>query len=181
MKKKLLCLLLVLAISVSLFAGCGGSGDDSAKNTTTTEATTENNETIPDTHSEKIEIPTRSNKKVTAHYNPDAIDCYALDESSVELGSMMNVYITQTATPDDFMNYITSEMGGEIGKHEEATLSDYKVHYYTIVDPETGAFYDKIFLIELSSDVVLHFRTIGSIEKGSQLEKDLSAIYFVVE
>ncbi len=181
MKKKYLCLLLVLTMIASLFAGCGGNSDDSAKDNTTTEPTTENAVVIPSTYSEKIEIPTQGNKKVTAHYNPDAIDCYAFDESSVELGSMMSVYTTHTATPDDFMNYITSEMGGEIGKHEEATLSGYKVHYYTVVEPGTGVFYDKMFLIELDTDVVVHFRTQGSMEKGSQLEKDLAAIYFVVE
>lgn len=195
--KKLTILFLILAMNISLFIGCGSSDKDNSKepnqgteadtnqDTGTEDTTTKEEEIDTSIYSEKVELPTENEKKVVAYYDPTVVECFtgeSLNGSpSVELGMMWNIYVTQTATAEDFMNYIISEMGGEIGKHEECVLSGYAVHYYTVVEPGTENVWDKIYVLELDAGVALNFRFIGSIEEGSDLEKELGAIKFVVE
>lgn len=199
MKRKVLSLLLVVAMSVSMLAGCGGSDKDTGKgqntendsnanqDTENNDANSEKEEIDTSIYSEKVELRTDGDgkKKVVAYYDPTVVECHAMEDEDgkpyVDLGEMWNIYVTHVATVEDFMNYIISEMGGEIGKHEEKTLSGYSVHYFTIVEPGTGAFWDKIYVLELDGGVALNFRLMGSMEEGSQLEKELAAIKFVVE
>lgn len=195
--KKLLAVLLIMSMSVAMLVGCGGNDKDNSKepgkgteagaNKDAEKEDTSSKEDEIDTsiYSEKVELRSDSEKKVVAYYDPTVVECFAGENEngtpSVDLGMMWNVYVTHTATAEEFVNYVISTMGGEIGKHEESSLSSYAVHYFTIVEPGTGAFYDKIYVLELDAGVVLNFRMNGSIEEGSDLEKELAAIKFVVE
>ena len=189
--KKLLAVLLIMSMSVSMLVGCGGSDKDNSKEPSkgteagTNQETEKEDEIDTSIYSEKVELRSDSEKKVVAYYDPSVVECFTGENyngsPSVDLGVMWNVYVTHTATAEEFVNYVISTMGGEIGKHEESSLSGYAVHYFTIVEQGTGAFYDKIYVLELDAGVTLNFRMNGSIEEGSQLEKELAAIKFVVE
>ena len=197
MKRRILSLLLIMSMSVSMLVGCGGNDKDNSKgpskgteagtnkDTEKEDTTTKEDEIDTSIYSEKVELRSDSEKKVVAYYDPSVVECFTGENydgsPSVDLGKMWNVYVTHTATAEEFVNYVISTMGGEIGKHEESSLSGYAVHYFTIVEPGTGAFYDKIYVLELDAGVALNFRMNGSIEEGSDLEKELAAIKFVVE
>ncbi len=199
--KKLLAVLLIMSMSVSMLVGCGGNDKDNSKeqskgteagankDTEKEDTTTKEDEIDTSIYSEKVELRTDSEKKVVAYYNPNVVECFTGENYngslSVDLGEMMDVYVTRTATAEEFINYVISVMGDcEIGKYEESSLSGYVVHYFTLVEPGTGAFYDKIYVLELDAGVALNFKLLGSqngIGEGSQLEKELAAIKFVVE
>lgn len=191
MKRRILSLLLITAMGISFLVGCGGNDNDNSKEpskgteSNVNQDTEKEDEIDTSIYSEKVELRSDSEKKVEAYYDPTVVECFEGENyngtPSVDLGSMWNIYVTHTATAEEFMNYIISEMGGEIGKHEECTLSGYAVHYYTVVEPGTETVWDKIYVLELDSGVALNFRMNGSIEEGSDLEKELAAIKFVVE
>ena len=191
MKRRILSLLLIMSMSVSMLVGCGGNDKDNSKEPSkgteagTNQETEKEDEIDTSIYSGKVELRSDSEKKVVAYYDPSVVECFTGENyngsPSVDLGKMWNVYVTHTATAEEFVNYVISTMGGEIGKHEESSLSGYAVHYFTIVEPGTGAFYDKIYVMELDAGVALNFRMNGSIEEGSDLEKELAAIKFVVE
>lgn len=197
MKRRILSLLLVMSMSVAMLVGCGGNDKDNSKepskgteagtnqDTEKEDTTTKEDEIDTSIYSEKVELRSDSEKKVVAYYDPNVVECSVGEKadgrSEVFLGEMMDVYVTHTSTAEDYMNYVISVMGGEIGKHEERSLSGYAVHYFTLVEPGTGAFWDKIYVLELDAGVALNFKLIGSIEEGSDLEKELAAIKFVVE
>lgn len=201
--KKLIIVLLIMTMGLSVFMGCGGSDKNTEKGPNKGTESSENKDTgkedavgKDDTagkkdeidtsiYTEKVELRSDSEKKVVAYYDPTVVECIKGENlngtPAVDLGLMSNVYVAHTETAEDFINYIISKMGGEIGKHEESSLSSYTVHYFTLVEPGKGTLWDKIYVLELDSDVVLNFRLLGSMEKGSQLEKELGAIKFVVE
>lgn len=200
MKRKILSLLLVMTMGMALLVGCGSSdkdtnGDSNQGNASNVgqdagkeDSADEKEEIDTSIYSEKVELVTEQGKKVLVYYDPTVVNCIEGEDwtgkYAVDLGEMINVSVADAESAKARVDDIAVTMGGDsvvIGKQEEIPLADYTIHYFTLNDKESGAFYDKMWGIELDSDVVVMFITMDSVEEGSQLEKELEAIKFVVE
>ena len=199
MKRKLLSLLIVMVMGMSLLVGCGGNSNENKDNDTlqnidnVQESTTVENSEIEEKeeidtsiYSEKIELTTGEGKVVSIYYDPTSVTNLSgadwTGKEEINLGEMMSIYVTDAESAKAYVDTIIDDNGGNIGigKQEEIQLSGYTIHYFTLNEPESGAFLDKIWLIELDSDVVCRFMVTGEVAEGSQLEKELEAIKFVV-
>lgn len=203
MKRKvfsmLLVLVMVMVMGISLLTGCGGNSNENKDNDTiqssdnVQEGTTVENSEIEEKeeidtsiYSEKIELTTGEGKVVSIYYDPASVTNLSgadwTGKEEINLGEMMSIYVTDAESAKAYVDTVIDDNGGniDIGKQEEIQLSGYTIHYFTLNKPESGAFLDKIWLIELDSDVVCRFMVIGEVAEGSQLEKELEAIKFVV-
>lgn len=199
MKRKVFSMLLVMVMGISLLTGCGGNSNENKDNDTiqssdnVQEGTTVENSEIEEKeeidtsiYSEKIELTTGEGKVVSIYYDPASVTNLSgadwTGKEEINLGEMMSIYVTDAESAKAYVDTVIDDNGGniDIGKQEEIQLSGYTIHYFTLNEPESGAFLDKIWLIELDSDVVCRFIVIGEVAEGSQLEKELEAIKFVV-
>lgn len=190
--KKILAILLIMAMSASLLIGCGGSDKDTSGDVNVENNDAENNdaekeEVVIDTsiYSEKIELVTEEGQKVQIYYDPTVVSYIAGKDEMGEycfLGEMTNPSVVDVESAQAYVDSIISYNEGylEIGEQKESSLGDYMVHYFSLKDTESGGFAGEIWAIELGSDVVLTFTYMGSVEEGGQLDTELNAIKFVV-
>ena len=185
--KKILAIVLIMAMSASLLIGCGGSDKDTSADVNQENNDSEEEKVIIDTsiYSEKIELVTEENQKVQVYYDPTVVNCITGEDQMGEycyLGEMINPSVTDAESAQAYVDAIISYNEGylEIGEQKEIALGDYVVDYFSLQDTESGGFAGEIWVIELGSNVILTFNYIGSAEEGGQLDTELAAIKFVV-
>lgn len=200
MKRKLFSLLIVMVMGISLLTGCGGNSNENKDNDTlqsidnVQEDTTVENTEIEEKeeidtsiYSEKVELTTGEGKVVSIYYDPTIVTNLSGEDwtgkEEINLGEMMSIYMSDAESVKAYVDTIVDAEGGYIAidKQEEIQLSGYTIYYFTLNESESGAFLDKMWLIELDSDVVCRFVAISEVTEGSQLEKELEAIKFVVD
>lgn len=187
--KKLLAVLLIM--SIFMLVGCSSNKDANVDPSETNDSNISQNVENKDDfdksiYSEKVELTTTEGKKVQIHYNPTVVECIEgedwLGYISVSLGEMTDLAVKDAKSTKEYTDSIISNNSGlEIGEQKEIKIGDYKLHYFTLTETDAGTLVDKVWAIELGSDVVLTFKCFSSVEEGSQIETELNAIKFVVE
>lgn len=195
MKRKVLSFLLVMAMGMSILAGCGSSDKDTnvdasqenelnvSQEAEKEDVKEEREEVDTSIYSEKIELTTAQGKSVWVYYDPTVVECKVWEDSSVDLGEALNVEVYDAASAKEYMDFIVSGYGGklEVGIQEEVSLGDYTVIHYGLTNTESGKLVGDECIIELESDVVFIFRTVVTVEEGSRLDTEFNGIKFVVD
>ena len=195
MKKKVLNMLLIMAMGMSLLAGCGGNGSETAEKEVTQENVSEKEEVIPDevdfSSYEEIEVNTVENKSLKVYYNPEVIvDWYTEYAICVAYNEEGNEYPFEVVPFESAEEYRSSEIfEHEMWEHqnieatelEEISIGGHTVHSFNIKyqDDLTGEPIDyssDIGIIELDDGLVFCF---GLGNEG--IEEVLSAITFTKE
>ena len=187
--KKLLAVLLIM--SIFMLVGCGSNkdvnNDPSETNNLNVNQNVENKDDFDKSiYSGNFELTTESGKTVKIYYDPTVVEYLAGEDEFGEflyLGEMSDLSVKDAKSAKEYVDSIISNNDGylKIGIQEEVEVGGYKVYYFTLNDTESGSFVDKVWAIELGSDVVLTFKCFSSVEEGSQIETELNAIKFVVE